>query len=618
MHRYAYGSIRFFCLGKVIKKEGNCQEIMRFFSILFISALVALPALSADSIPDPDAARKRIRELSTEIIRHNHLYQMGKPEISDAEYDRLQEELLHLEERFPELALPHSPGFQVDPALDPDFPKVLHPLPMLSLDKCHSLTDLKIWIRKTEKAAGKKLRFAAEEKIDGTAIELIYEKGNLTQAGTRGDGREGFDMTDKARTIRSLPQKLPVPLSLTVRGEVFVKKADFENLRKKGHSEYNSPRNLAAGALWKKDIRETAEIPLDIFIFEAVTGIPDTLKTHREVLDWLKELGFPVNPQNRMAERFEDAEKYIREVQSRRDSLAYEIDGVVLKTDELRIRQLLGHTERAPRWAIAYKFSPDDAITVLEKIEVQIGRLGRATPVAVFQPVRIRGAVIRQATLHTQEHIRKLGLAPGDTIRVARKGDVIPAIAEVAEKKNPEILFWQMPEQCPVCRTKLKQEGPYHLCPNPECPARISGGLVHFAQKMGINHLGKAAAESLSARNLLKYPEDIYALGERDLKETPGFSQARIRTFFASLAQSRKKPFETVLTALGIPGLGKANVRALTAAGFDSAEKIMNADPELLAGVKGIGKERAQKILDGFHPRMRESIAALREQGLAL
>ncbi|MGE0083496.1 MAG: NAD-dependent DNA ligase LigA [Desulfococcaceae bacterium] len=591
---------------------------MQFFSIILLSALLVLPAFPADSIPDTDAAWKRIMELSTEIIRHNHLYQMGKPEISDAEYDRLNEELLHLEQKFPELALPDSPASQIGPVPDTDFPKFVHPVPMLSLDKCHSLTDLKTWISKTEKAAGKTLRFVAEEKIDGAAIELIYEKGILAKAAARGDGREGYDMTDKIRTIRTLPQRLSSPLSLTVRGEVFVKKTDFENLRKKGNPEYSSPRNLAAGALWKKDIRETAEIPLDIFVFEAVTGIPENLETHSDVLNWLKELGFPVNPQNRSVENFGDAEKYIREAGARRDSLAYETDGAVLKTDDLKVREMLGHTERFPRWAIAYKFSPDHAVTVLEKIEVHIGRLGRASPVAVFKPVRIRGAVICQATLHNQEYIRRLGLAPGDTIRVVRKGDVIPAVAEVAEKKNPDALFWQMPEKCPVCQTKLKQKGRHHICPNLECPARIREGLVHFAQKMGIKYLGAAAADSLIARNRLKYPEDIYSLSEKDLKETPGFSDAKIRSFFADLAQSRKKPFETVLTALGIPGLGKGSIRALIAAGFDSADKIMNASSEELAGVKGLGKESAGQIHGGFNPRMRESIAALQKQGLAL
>ncbi len=591
---------------------------MQFFSILFLSALLALPALSADSIPDRDAVPERLRELSTEIRRHNYLYQMGKPEISDAEYDRLHRELLYLEQRFPELVLPDSPTSQVGPVPETNFSKIVHPVPMLSLDKCHSLEDLKNWIQKTENAAGKSLCFVAEEKIDGTAIELIYEKGILAKAAARGDGREGYDMTDKARTIRSLPQKLSSPLSLTVRGEVFVKKADFENLREKGHLEYNSPRNLAAGALWKKDLRETAKIPLDIFVFEAVTGIPDNLKTHTDVLDWLKELGFPVNPRNCRVENLEDAEKYIRQTASDRDSLSYEIDGVVLKTDDLKIREMLGQTERFPRWAVAYKFSPYDARTVLEQIEVHIGRLGRATPVAVFQPVQIRGAVIRQATLHNQEHIRKLGLSPGDTILVARKGDVIPAVAEVTEKNNPDAPFWQMPENCPVCQTKLKQEGRHHLCPNLECPARIREGLVHFAKKMGIKHLGAAAADSLIARNRLKYPEHIYMLEEKDLRDTPGFSNAKIQAFFASLAQSRKKPFETVLTALGIPGLGKGSIRALTGAGFDSADKIMNADPKALGKIKGMGKESAEKILGGFDPRMRESIAALRKQGLAL
>ncbi|MEZ4525246.1 MAG: hypothetical protein R2941_04930, partial [Desulfobacterales bacterium] len=281
---------------------------MQFFFILFLSALLSLPAFSEDSLPDAEAARAEIRELSMEIVRHNRLYQMGKPEISDAEYDLLREKLLHLEQKFPKLALPDSPGVQIGPAPEADFPKIVHPVPMRSLDKCHSLTDLKIWMRKTEKAAGKALCFVAEEKIDGTAIELIYEKGNLTHAVTRGDGRTGYDRTDRIRTIRDLPHCLSAPVSLTVRGEVFVKKTDFEDIRKKGPSEYSSPRNLAAGALWRKDPLEPAEIPLDIFVFEAVTGIPGSLKTHTEVLDWLKALGFPVNSRNRRVENFGDAE----------------------------------------------------------------------------------------------------------------------------------------------------------------------------------------------------------------------------------------------------------------------------------------------------------------------
>lgn len=575
-----------------------------------MTLLVAIVVLtSAVAAMDQETAQKRIRELSSEIARHNHLYYvLGKPEISEKEYNRLFDELLRLEKEFPDVVLPDSPTKRVGSDLDNRFPHVQHAIPMLSLEKCYSPDDVISWAENIRETAGRDVSFVAEEKIDGAAIELVYENGILIRAATRGNGKIGYDITDNARTIRSIPLRLKQPVSVTVRGEVFISKSDFAQISKKKGVSFTSARNLAAGALRRKQSSETAKIPLDTFIFESASDT-DKDASHADILASFSELGFEINPNNRVFTDIQALRTYIKEADSRRADLAYEIDGIVIKVNERQVRKSLGSTERFPRWAIAYKFKSPENKTVVEKIDLQIGRLGRATPVAKLRPVQIEGATITRATLHNQAHITALELAVGDTVQVSRRGKVIPAIDHIIEKNAMGNQIWRMPTNCPVCKTRLIEEGRHHFCPNMNCPAQVRGRLIYFCKKMGIKYLGPKTIDMLISQERIRDPADIYTLRAEDLKDK------RSGKIIASIEQSRSKPFQTVLSALGIPGLGSRNIRSLTKAGFDSIDKLLDADISDLSQVKGIGEITARKIINGLL-RQRKTIDALKRRGL--
>ncbi len=581
---------------------------------------IAIPILfTAASALDRDAAPQRIRTLSAEISRHDYLYYvLGKPEISDREYDRLFDELLGLEMQFPDLALPDSPTKRVGSDLDNAFPQVPHDPPMLSLEKRYSAEDVVAWARETREKSGAKISFVLEEKIDGTAIELIYEKGVLTRAATRGNGKTGYDVTNNARTIRTLPLRLSKPVSVTVRGEVFIRKKDFDKLARKDGNLYDSARNLAAGALRRKSSSEAAKIPLDIFVFEAVAGDIEDKALHSDLLAWLAKLGLKTNPNNRTVFEPEEIEKYIEEAVSRRGGLAYEIDGVVAKVNETGARKTLGGTERFPKWAVACKFKPPLDETVVEGIELQVGRTGRITPVAKLHPVEIGGVEISRATLHNQAYIDELELAIGDAVKISRRGDVIPAVEGVVEKNASGNDVFQIPDECPVCGTPLKTEGRHRFCPNKDCPEQVRSRLAWFSKTMKIKYLGPKTIDLLISEKRIRYPEDIYAIGEEDLKNLKGFGEKKIRSLVAGIEESKRNPFHVVICALGIEGLGKKNAVILAEAGFDSVDKILNTGASGLSRIKGIGEKTASEIIGGFSPRMIETIKTLKKAGLNL
>ncbi|MDM8525936.1 NAD-dependent DNA ligase LigA [Desulfococcaceae bacterium HSG8] len=568
---------------------------------------------------DHETARGRIRELSAEITRHNYLYYvLGKPEISDKAYDKLFDELVRLEKAFPDLALPDSPTKRVGSDLDNNFPRVPHEVPMLSLDKCYSAEGVISWTEKTREQTGEDISFVAEEKIDGTAIELIYKDGILVMALTRGNGKTGHDITDNARTIRNLPLRLSKAITISVRGEVFIRKSDFERLRGEDRLSYDTARNMTAGALRRKQSSETAKIPLDIFVFEAISGDINNHATHWDILSFLDESGFRINPENRVIRNSSEIRKYISDATLRRDASDYEIDGVVFKVNNMQIRKDIGNTERFHRWAVACKFiSPEDE-TVLKGISLQVGRLGRVTPVAELAPVRISNVTITRATLHNQEYISQLELAVGDTVKVSRRGNVIPAVDRVIEKNTLGNDTWQMPEECPACRTCLKKDGSHHFCPNTDCPEQVRARLIWFSKKMRINNLGPGTIDMLILQKLIRYPEDIYTLNAENLKRLRGLGDRKIALLTKSIEESKASPFPVTLSALGIKGLGPGNIRRLTEAGLDSVDKILNAGTAGLIRVKGIGEVTASKIISGFTPAMVKTIRALKKVGLNL
>lgn len=459
----------------------------------------------------------------------------------------------------------------------------------------------------------KKIFFMAEEKIDGTAIELFYENGVLVKAATRGDGQSGYDITANARTIKTLPLKLDKPVSIIVRGEVFIRKSRIKNSGNEEDYDTGSLRNMAAGALRKHCSRETAKIPLDLFIFEAVSGVPGKDMDHGKILEWLKNLGFPINSHNQIINHIKDIAGFIDKTAVNRDILDYEIDGIVLKVLDRKIRNRLGNTSRFPRWAMAFKFESLQAVTNLENIIVQISRLGRATPVAILKPVKIGNSIISRASLNNQDYINDLGLGIGDKIRLVRKGDVIPVIEDVLEKNSSST--WIMPVNCPFCNTRLENIGEHVFCPNYDCYEQVLGRLVWFAQKMKIKYLGPALIKSLIKQNKIHNPEDFYSLSSDDLKHLKGFGSHKIQQFKTSLEKSKDHPFETIILALGIQGLGRHNIMILKNAGYNSADMIISSDMEKLAEIKGIGRETARKIIKGFNPDIQKTIQALKKTG---
>lgn len=590
--------------------------MMKFTANFLLIIVIMLSAVTDVWAADRERARKRIQYLSAEITRHDYLYYvLGQPEISDEAYDNLFDELLRLEKEFPDLALPDSPTKRVGSQLDNAFPHIKHESPMLSLKKCYTPDEVIAWAEGAQEKTGKKLSFVGEEKIDGTAIELVYKNGILISAATRGNGIIGYDVTENARTVRTLPLKLKKPLSVTVRGEVFVRKPDFAHLSQQKAFDYDNPRNLAAGALRKKRSSDTAQIPLDIFVFEAVSGDIDGKSSHAELLAFLNELGFKTNPNNQILETVSAIREYIENTRSRRDTLDYDIDGIVIKVNETDAKKILGAAERFPRWALAYKFKSPENETLVEGITVQVGRLGRITPVAILAPIKIGGAEINSATLHHEDYINALELAVGDTVKISRRGDVIPSVDEVIEKNSLGNDIWQMPRTCPECNTPLEKDGKYHLCPSADCPAQILGKLLYFSKKMGIKYLGPKTMAKLVSQKQIQFFEDIYALNPEHLE---GFGEKKTASFQNSIAESRQKPFHVVLSALGIKGLGPRTAKILAESKLDSVEKILKSGTERLSQIKGIGDVTAERIISGFTPRMMKTVEALKKEGLNL
>ncbi|MDM8516866.1 NAD-dependent DNA ligase LigA [Desulfobacterales bacterium HSG16] len=595
------------------------KRVLSFFLICVITTGVFAANIFASNINlDRKAALEKIQKLSFEVKRHNHLYYvLGRPEISDVEYNRLFNELAALEKKYPDLVLPDSPTKRVGAALADDFSKVRHITPMLSLEKCYSTREIISWAEKVRKKSGKKLSFVAEEKIDGTGIELIYIKGAFSQALTRGDGTAGYDVSKNVRAMAAdmIPMKLKQPVSVTVRGEIFIKKTDFV---KYGKDKFSSARNLAAGILRRQKVSEMSKIPLNIFIFEAAAGIPADIEKHDDLLAWLDRLGFNINHHNRTFTNLEKLSDHIKKADLQRHSLNYDIDGIVIKVNERSIRKMLGTTERFPKWAIAYKFGSPVNRTILESIDVKIGRSGKLTPVARLRPVKIGGTTIKSATLHNQDYINRLQIAVCDIVKVSRRGNVIPAIDQVMEKNKVGNSTWQISEHCPVCKSVLKVKGKHHYCLNKECSGRVLAKLIYFAGTMKIRHLGEKTVEMFFNEKLIRYPEDIYALKAEDIKALKGFGSRKTKALLASIEQSKDRPFHTVLASLGIEALGTKNIKILLNAGFDSVDTILNAEVSGLLHLKGIGKENAQKIISGFDPRIKKSVEALEKAGLKI
>src|SRR6056297_768009 len=589
---------------------------------------------------DHDGAREEIETLSGLLRRYQYEYYIeGRPSVTDREYDRLSDRLYELESQFPDLKKPDSPTQRVGSDLTETFPEVEHTIPVLSLDKAYSAKEVADWIGRTTERSEHSLSFVVEEKIDGVSIVLYYEGGLLVRAVTRGNGFVGNDITANVKTIRTVPLRLPENLDVAVRGEIYLPKNRFEELNHTMETPYANPRNLAAGTLRRIKSSEVSRIPLNIFAYEGYFSQQQL--SHIEVLVKLKDLGFQVsdrigvfsnrlNPRDLETQhpkwsfgRFEELPEYIDRATSERDSLEYEIDGLVVKVNELQVREELGYTGHHPRWAIAYKFESPQGTTTIKKIDVQVGRTGRITPVARVEPVQIGGSTISNVTLHNQAYIEMLEISVGDQVAVSRRGDVIPAVEKVVQKNEVGNPVWEMPSTCPSCGSKLEVYGAHHFCRNNQCPDQVRGRLHFFIgrNQMDIENLGPETAELLLEKGFIKDLSDLYRFDFDRLLGHPGFGEKKIAAIKAGLEKSLSQPFRVVLPSLGIPEVGPNVTELLIDAGFTSIDKIIKAakagESERLLEIKGIGEKTAATIIEEFsRPEIQDRIEELKQVGL--
>lgn len=567
----------------------------------------------------------RIAQLSDLLRRYqNEYYVHSRPSVSDAEYDRLFDELQALEEQYPELKKPDSPTLRVGSDLEADFAEVVHAIPVLSLDKTHSKDELMNWVTKTEKNCGR-TEFIAEEKIDGVSIVLTYKDGLLVQAATRGNGFVGNDVTANVKTVRSIPLKLSQPVDLTVRGEIYLPLEAFSLVNDRLDVPYANPRNLASGTLRRQKSSEAGEIPLDSFIYEGFFPEKDAPATHREVLDRLRELGFKVNSRTTLfsAGDSQAIADYIEKEREERKNLPYEIDGLVIKLNDIKMREELGYTGHHPRWAIAYKFQAPEGISVVKGIDVQVGRTGRITPVARIEPVVVSGSTVSNVTLHNQDYIDMLELAVGDKVTVSKRGDVIPAVEAVVEKNEVGNPVWRMPSACPVCGSSLVLEGAHHFCKNMQCSARVKGQIIFFASvaQMDIETLGSETIEFLVDNGFIHSIPELYTFDFHRLKDYPGFGDKKVDLIIKGLEKSKGTDYLKVLSSLGIPEIGNKVSETLIRNGIDSIDKLYDVvdagDVARLTSFEGIGEKTARILIKEFSsPELRAQIEALRQAGL--
>jgi DNA ligase (NAD+) len=579
-----------------------------------------------------DEISNRADELRATIAYHNQRYhELDDPEIADAEYDTLVRELAMLEAQHPSLVRRDSPTQAVGSAASTTFSPVVHRVPMTSLDNAMDGQELAAWGERVARGlGGAGVAYVCELKIDGLAMSLRYEHGRLVQAATRGDGRVGEDVTLNVTTIASVPKRLAgtsVPEVLEVRGEVFMPLASFEALNKRaaaaGEKRFVNPRNAGAGSLRQKNPAVTASRDLGFWSYQLgeVVGGP-AFASHHQTLEFLGDLGFPVNPEIRVVDSLVEVGEYCNHWQAQRHDLPYEIDGAVVKVDDLAQRDALGFTSKAPRWAIAYKFPPEERTTVLRDIQVSIGRTGRATPFAVLEPVFVGGSTVGMATLHNEDQVRLKDVRPSDTVVVRKAGDVIPEVVGPVLSLRPDgTVPWTFPITCtcPLGSTLVRRAGEADTrCIEPECPYQRDQRIIHFASRgaMDIEGLGERTVFQLSDNGLVRDPGDLYVLDAAKLLELEGFASISVDKLVAAIDGSKSRPLPRLLVALGIKHLGPAAADALAKA-FGNLDAVMAAGEADLALTEGVGATIASSITRWFaDPVHRAFVEKLRAAGV--
>ncbi len=581
---------------------------------------------------------KEAERLREQIRRHEHrYYALDDPEISDAEFDRLMEQLKALETQDPSLIRPDSPTQRVGGKPREGVTQAAHSTPLLSLDNTYSQEELLEFDRRVREGAGKdRVEYVAELKMDGMSMTVLYEQGLLRRAVTRGDGAVGEDVTENARTIRSLPlslhraalAKAKLGPDLEVRGEVILGSKAFERINtereRQGLAKFANPRNAAAGSIRMLEPSVVAERRLDCFCYGLLVNARVPLAEHRKVLETLAALGFKVNPHWRHCRDIGQALEFCREWEAKRESLPYEIDGVVIKVNSIALQSELGATAKAPRWAVAYKYAARQAVTFVREIEVQVGRTGALTPVALLEPVALGGVTVSRATLHNEDEVRRLGLKIGDTVVVERGGDVIPKVVRVETAKRPQhggkLRDFRMPSRCPVCNGRVVREEDEvaSRCVNANCPAKLKESILHFAGRkvMNIDGLGEALVDQLVDGGLVRNVADIYQLTEESLIKLERMGRKSAENLLGEIEKSRENSLERVVFALGIRFVGERTA-SLVAEQFGSMDKLAAATQEELEAVPEVGPKVAASIHNFFRePQNQKLIERLRAERL--
>ena len=551
--------------------------------------------------------RQEMQQLQKEVEHHMHLYyDLDAPVLEDFEYDRLIHHLMDLEEQYPEYASPNSPTKRVGGSAMNTFREVPHKVQMGSLQDVFSLDELRAFDERVRETVPEPT-YVVEQKIDGLSVSLEYRNGELAVGSTRGNGLVGEDVTENIRTIRSIPLKLPQPLPLLeVRGEVYMPVNSFWRLVReqelREETPAKNPRNAAAGSLRQKDPKIAAARGLDIFCFNIQQLEGTVCESHEASLELMRSLGFPVSPDYKVVHTIEEAIRQIEKIGELRGKLGYQIDGAVIKVDSFADRERLGSTAKYPKWAVAYKYPPEEKETVLRSIALQVGRTGAVTPTAEFDPIELAGTTVSRATLHNQDFITQLGVNIGDTIVVRKAGDIIPEVIGVRNHPKDKPAY-VMPTHCPSCGTLLVRDPEVAAirCPNISCPAQILRSLIHFCSRsaMDIEGLGEAACELLLQQGLAKTPADLYRLTKDDLMRLEGFQTKKAENILAALEKSKQNELGALLFGLGIRNIGEKAAKLL-AARFGTLQAVEKATREELLSIDGFGEIMAESVLQYF------------------
>ena len=567
------------------------------------------------------AAQAQLQQLRTELNKYRRAYYTeDAPLVEDSVYDQKYQQLLQLEKQFPDLVTADSPSQLVGDIPSSNLSKVTHEVPMLSMGDVFSFAELEEFNERVKSAVGHPVDYSVELKIDGLALSLIYQQGRLVQGSTRGDGTIGEDVTNNVLTIQNIPQTLAQPLDLEVRGECFMPKAAFARLNnhreQNGETTFANPRNAAAGSLRQLDAQVTAHRQLSTFIYTVVNPKTAALTTQNQALQKMAQLGYNVNTERIVSHDLQGVKEYIAKYQNLRDQLPYGIDGVVLKVNDFALQEQLGNTVKVPRWEIAYKFPPEEAQTVIHKIEWTVGRTGTVTPTAVMDPVQLAGTTVNRATLHNMDMIKQKDIRLGDTVLLHKAGDIIPEVSQVMLSQRPHNTHpYTAPENCPSCGSKLVHlEDEVALrCINPMCPAQVKEGLTHFASRnaMDINGLGPKIVEQLWQLHLVNDVADLYRLTYQDLEKIEGFQEKSINNLLQAIDRSRQNSLEKLLFGLGIRHVG-AKAAKLLAQKFLKMSNLMQAQKDEILAIDSMGETIADSLQVYFaNPKVQQLITEL-------